>query len=332
MIERLSIYKAPAESLSPYRNLAREEWFLSTVEKGEILLYLWQNQNTVVIGRNQNSYQECRTSLLEQEGGHLARRLSGGGAVFHDLGNLNFTFITSRGDFDVGRQTSVIEQAVKAFGIEASQTGRNDITVGNRKFSGNAYYLTTENCYQHGTLLVAVDPEKIGRYLNVSRAKLESKGVRSVRSRVCGLSEFSPEITIAGLKEAITDAFSRVYGLAVQEFAPERMDDAELKKLTEKYASPSWVYGEKLPYTYEISNRFGWGSVTVQAVVSQRVIKRCRVYSDALDTDIFPRLEKSLTGRILSPQAVKTALRGAAKTVQEQVIEQDIRQMLLDSL
>ena len=213
MIERIALYES--SGYDPHRNLAIEQHLLEQVKPGQCILYLWQNQNTVVIGRNQNAWKECRTSLLEEEGGHLARRLSGGGAVFHDLGNLNFTFLVSRADYDLDRQFSVIQEAVRSFGIPAEKSGRNDVLSAGRKFSGNAFYRNGTQAYHHGTLLVDVDMQKMGRYLNPSKAKLQSKGVDSVRSRVVNLKEMNPEVTIESLKAAMGQAFSKVYSLSI---------------------------------------------------------------------------------------------------------------------
>ena len=180
MIRQLKLYRG--EGYDPYRNLAVEQHLLETVEDGCCVLYLWQNQNTVVIGRNQNAWKECRTTQLQEDGGHLARRLSGGGAVFHDLGNLNFTFLVRDEDYDLDRQLSVIAVACQALGVGTERSGRNDLLAGSRKFSGSAFYHNMGRSYHHGTLLVNVDMDKLGRYLNPSPAKLRAKGVDSVRS------------------------------------------------------------------------------------------------------------------------------------------------------
>ena len=138
MIKKLLIYIS--EDYNPYENLAKEKLLLDGVTEDEMLLYLWQNKNTVVVGKNQNAYAECPVELLKKEGISLARRLSGGGAVFHDLGNLNFTFISSSENQSTENNLKIIALACKMAGIETSVSGRNDILAMGRKFSGNAFY------------------------------------------------------------------------------------------------------------------------------------------------------------------------------------------------
>ena len=204
MFERLYF---ESETMDPYVNLATEEFLLKHCGPDQSILYLWQNQHTVVIGKNQNAWKECRIGAIEKAGGHIARRLSGGGAVYHDLGNLNFTFITGRAHYDVAGNMEVIRKAVASFGIDARKTGRNDLEANGHKFSGNAYFEGAKTCYHHGTLMIDVDLSKLKDYLNVSQAKLQSKGVESVRSRVVNLRELEPTITIEGMKEAMKVAF-----------------------------------------------------------------------------------------------------------------------------
>ena len=338
MIRHTFLYTAPADSVLPYRNLAREELFLHHLTEGSALLYLWQNQNTVVIGRNQNGYRECRVGLLESEGGHLARRLSGGGAVFHDLGNLNYTILTHRSDFNVPRQTETILRAVRRFGIDAEVTGRNDIAVGGRKFSGNAYYLSKAMCYQHGTLLVKVDPERIGRYLSVSREKLASKGVRSVASRVTGLADYCSSLTIPDLVTAIAEEFAAEYGSWGRRLSEEDLAGEELEQLTKQYASDAWRYGESFPFRDEITHRFPWGSVQLLLQVKEGRISGVKFYTDSLDTKLAGLCESALGGIPMRPQDIESALRLAAESVRkaenpETVKElEDIRQLLRQEL
>ena len=298
-------------SLDPFVNLATEQHLLETVEGGCCLLYLWQNENTVVIGRNQNPWAECRWSLLEAEGGRLARRLSGGGAVFHDLGNLNFTFLMPTEDYDLARQQRVLLEACRSFGIDAALSGRNDLTADGRKFSGNAFYHNGPRSYHHGTLLVDVDGEKLSRYLTPTKAKLEAKGVPSVRSRVVNLVALCPDITIPGLKRALVDAFEAVYGHRSAPRAFDEGDRARVSSLRERYASWAWRFGQPLPFTCRAEGRFPWGGVEIRLDVNEGVIRRAAVYSDDMDFAFPPALEKALTGCPFTPAALGEALKAA---------------------
>lgn len=158
MIEKISYIES--REFCPYQNLAVEEYLLFHCDKNECILYLWQNRNSVVIGRNQNIWNECLVSKLEEENGFPVRRLSGGGTVYHDLGNLNFTFLVRKENYDINKQLDVILKAVKKLGIHAEKSGRNDILVHGHKFSGNAFYEQDDYCYHHGTLMVHVDLKK----------------------------------------------------------------------------------------------------------------------------------------------------------------------------
>ena len=273
-------------------NLATEQVLTEEVQKGEIILYLWQNERTVVIGRNQNAWKECRVGQLEEDHGHLARRLSGGGAVFHDIGNLNFSFCVRREDYDVDRQLEVILQAVQRFGIEVKKTGRNDLEVpGVGKFSGNAFLKTEKGCCHHGTIMLQVDRENLSRYLSVSAEKLASKGVDSVRSRVVNLKDLSPEITVDALCEALKEAFGQVYGLPVEEVpAP-----TEVQNQAEYLSSWDWRFGRRIPFTVTLENRFSWGGVELNLQVNEGIIREVVCYTDAMDPQLSEKVERALT-------------------------------------
>ena len=308
MITKLQVCEST--SPDPYYNLAVEEYLLSSVEKGCCILYLWQNQNTVVIGKNQNAFTECRTTLLEREGGKLARRLSGGGAVYHDLGNLNFTFLMPSEDYDLDRQLQVILTACRSLGIPAEKSGRNDLLADGRKFSGNAFYRGRENSYHHGTLLVDGDMEKMGRYLSPPKAKLEAKGVKSVRSRVVNLREFVPELTVADLKTALRKAFCLVYDLPARDMLPEELHRETVQSLCSRNSSWQWNYGSLPVCTMVLSQRFSWGGVELYLEVTEGVVQSCRVFSDAMDHELPQRLEQALLGvRFTLPEMEKALSR-----------------------
>ena len=308
MITRLTVCRA--SGTDPYENLALEQTLLERMGEGACILYLWQNARTVVIGRNQNPWKECRTALLEEEGGHLARRLSGGGAVFHDLGNLNFTFLLREADYDLSRQLTVIERACQSLGIPAKRSGRNDLLADGRKFSGNAFYKHNGRAYHHGTLMVDVDLEMVQRYLSPSKAKLAAKGVDSVRSRVVNLREFVPELTIDRLADALINALEEVY--AVGAHSVRQNDEFDLRALRAHYASDAWLYGQKLPFTVSVEDRFPWGGIEIQLNVNEGVIRQAKVYTDAMDETLAPRLEAALTGVSLRLEEISAALPDAA--------------------
>ena len=319
MIERIAVYES--EGFDPHRNLAIEQHLLETVLGGCCLLYLWRNERTVVIGKNQNAWAECRTTLLSDEGGRLARRLSGGGAVYHDLGNLNFTFLLCEEDYDLTRQLSVIRRACSLCGIETEISGRNDLLASGRKFSGNAFCHHEGRAYHHGTLLIDVDADAMGRYLSPSKAKLEAKGVESVRSRVVNLRELNPALTVDMLKAAMKQAFSEVYGLPLD--LPPVIDEARVKGLSAHYASDAWLFGQKLPFTFRCESRFLWGGIELQIRADRGVITDAKVYTDAMDDGLADKLKAALTGCSLQIDAI-------AQTLRESDVEQDKRADLIE--
>ena len=325
MITRIALYEGVVTD--PHYNLAVEQHLLETVEEGQCILYLWQNQNTVVIGRNQNPWKECRTLLLEEEGGKLARRLSGGGAVFHDLGNLNFTFLLPQSEYNLDRQRQVIQQAVGSLGIPTQRSRRKDILSDGRKFSGNAFYKNGKQAYHHGTLLADVDKEKMTRYLNPSKAKLQSNGVESVRSRVVNLKELNPSITIDALKTALAEAFSHVYGCSITHLDSSQLDKMQIAALTQRNRSWEWNFGQKLPFTFEHEARFPWGGIQVQLVVKDGIIRQARLYSDAMEDYLIPQWEKALVGCRVDRSALETAL--SRRDIPQ---EQDLLHLLLHNL
>lgn len=301
-----------ATGTNPYQNLALERYLLETVAADQVVLYLWQNQNTVVIGRNQSALSECRIQQLEHDGGHLARRLSGGGAVFHDLGNLNFTFLLPSELFDEGRQTEVVLRAVQMLGIEAERTGRNDLLAGGAKFSGHAYYHTRGKSYHHGTLLVNVDAQKMAQYLNPSPLKLAAKGVASVKSRVCNLVDFVPGLTVQRMAQAMVAAFEDVYGDTAQELQLGSEAQAVIADYAQEFASREWLLRGELPLENSAEAKFDWGLVRVDWTEAGGAFSRVALYSDGLEADFLGGVAAALQGCTFTPQAMQAALQALA--------------------
>lgn len=298
-------YYFESNSFNPWENLATEKHLADQIQPGDLLLYLWQNERTVVIGRNQNALRECRTGLLEADGGYLARRTTGGGAVYQDLGNLCFTFVASPERYDLERQMKVVQKACRAFGIETSFSGRNDmITEEGYKFSGNAFSVTSKCKIQHGTLMIDVNKENLGKYLTPSTEKMKAKGVKSVQSRVCNLKELNIEVTVDKMKEAMQRAFEEEYG-AYEILNQEELNESEVQKTYEQYASWDWRYGKSPECETVYRKRFDWGEVEVHVKLKNLYIEACKVYSDALDVEFPEKLEKLLLHQRYDLQDVK---------------------------
>lgn len=302
----------------PYHNLALERYLLETVEDDQVILYLWQNENTVVIGRNQSALAECRVQELSAAGGKLARRLSGGGAVYHDLGNLNFTFILPSMLYNEARQTHVVLHAVQRLGIRAERTGRNDLLAQGAKFSGHAYYHTKGKSYHHGTLLVNANKQKMGEYLNPSPLKLASKGVASVKSRVCNLSDFIPGLNVADVACALVAAFEEVYGGTTQPLQFPEDALLAIDSYTQEFASDAWVYHNERVLDSSQEARFDWGLVRVDWSLGARagsqtpVLSDVALYSDSLDADFLASAPQAMRGCAANADDLCAALEFAA--------------------
>ncbi len=301
MIKKIYIYIA--DSVNPHENLAKEEYLFNILPKDSSILYLWQNANTVVIGKNQNPYTECNLEHLKEDGVKLARRSSGGGAVFHDLGNLNFTFIAGREDYSVERNMEVIKLACSMAGINAELSGRNDILADGRKFSGNAFYNSAGKAFQHGTLMLFADTSKMQKYLTPPKAKLEAKGVKSVRSRVVNLTELCPSLTCDKMREYMIDAFEKTYNMKAEYI--DISDVEEVKALTQKYGDNSFLYGETPPFTVFYEDYFPWGSIRLELNVVKGNIQTATVYTDSLETELPQMIKKALEGQSFEDEAIK---------------------------
>ncbi len=287
MIRKYLVCKS--DLTDPYRNLAAEEYLTKNVRPGEPILFLWQNKETVVIGKNQNSYAECNLDKMQKDGVLLSRRLSGGGAVFHDLGNLCFSFISHENDHNVAAQLAIIAEACGEFGIEAEPTGRNDIETLGRKFSGNAFYMIGKNKCHHGTVLISAEKSRLSDYLTVSKTKLQAKGIKSVPSRVVNLCELNEEIT----PDAFSEALIKACGASL---CP--MPDEDLySERADAFASPEWLFGEDPEFTDEIKYRTAEGEFTLRLTVRGEIITDCVVYTDSLEPDAAERIRAEVVGK-----------------------------------
>jgi lipoate---protein ligase len=325
MITEALLYRT--ESLDPYRNIALEEYFLETAERGTCLLYLWQNERTVVVGRNQDCRRECRVSELESDGGHLARRISGGGAVFHDLGNLNFTFVARADDYDPGRQFDVILGAVTSLGIPAEKSGRNDLTAGGRKFSGNAFFRSADRAFHHGTILVRADLAGAARYLGAEGGKFASRtgargsppnGVASKPSPMVNLSEFVPALSVDDVALALARSFGAVCGREVKALPPTKIDWFDVNARRSKFASPDWKYNRSIRFTRSFSGRYPWGGVEFYLDARDGVVVDLDVISDAMDHELAPAIAGRIRGMPFDPAIMALAVADLARSLAEE--------------
>ncbi len=311
-------------SNDPWHNLALEDYLMHNMPDEEsAVLYLWQNQNTVVIGRNQNAWAECKTALLEEEGGRLARRTTGGGAVFHDLGNLNFSIILPEKKFNLDDTFGLVLSAVLSAGIEAERSGRNDILTAGAKFSGNAFRTARGFGLHHGTLLVDSDYARVGRYLTVANSKLAAKGVQSVRSRVINLTDVKPDVTVAQLEQTMEQSFANYIESTAapgQEWEFKHMVDSDFideqgyAELEHHFASWDWRYGESIRFDTEIEVRFDWGIIRLGLLIKNGLVSSAHIYSDALDSDFISALTGQFDGVKFHSKELAEAVRSFPDT------------------
>ena len=285
-------YIHTSDRFDPYVNLAIEESMLGSDAP---VLYFWQNANTVVIGRNQNAYTECDMDYVRANDVRVARRTTGGGAVFHDLGNLNFSIVLPRDLHDISRSTGVIVRALQSLGIPVTASGRNDILLDGKKISGNAYYSNATVGLHHGTILYALDEAALNGALTVSANKRSRHGVDSVRSRVTDISSHCPSVTIAAIEAAIQGVFRTEYGIDALE--PFAVDEAALEPLVARHSSDGWIFGRINEFDVFKEAVFAWGTVKVSVRFAGDDVQGCEIASDSLEPDLIDAVRRSLNSQ-----------------------------------
>lgn len=274
-------------STDPYFNIALEEYCLMHVDPGENYFLLWQNEPSIIIGKNQNALEEINLKFVEERKIKIVRRISGGGAVYHDIGNLNFTFISNVNKgrpADFSAFAAPIINVLKDLGIDAMLLGRNDIIANDKKISGNAQRLYRTKFLQHGTLLFDVNIDDLFSALNVSSDKIHSKGIKSIKSRVGNIREFlKDDMNVGEFREILQRKLSCDY-----ESDEIILDSKDLEKISmsakNKFASWDWTYGKSPAFNYRYEKRFPGGKVGVLLHVKEGVIKECKFYGDYLST------------------------------------------------
>ena len=284
-----------AKELYPYYNQAIEATLLDMAKDDTEILYLWQNDKVAFIGKNQNAYTECKVPFIEADGGYIARRISGGGAVYHDKGNINFTFVSSPKNYSVKKNFEIMMCGMKKLGFDAELNGRNDVVIGGRKFSGNAFYKGS-SCFHHGTVLISANYEKMSSYLNVPKVKLEAKGVSSVVSRVINLTEIDPTVTADKVADSLRAAYESYYGTVAQEITDADLDQETLKRKHEFFKDDKWRKGDNIYYDAQAVVRLDWGTADIRLKISGNTIEKARIYSDCLDIQEVALKESLLVG------------------------------------
>ena len=282
----------------PRINLAIEEYALKNLDINETYLLFYINKPSIIIGKNQNTIEEINTEYVEENGITVVRRLSGGGAVYHDLGNLNFSFITKddgESFHNFRKFTEPVINALKKLGVNAELSGRNDIEVEGRKISGNAQFSTRGRMFSHGTLMLDSEIDHVVSALRVKKDKIESKGIKSIRSRVANISEFLEEkVTVEEFRQLLlTNIFE---GLdEIPEYVLTEEDWEKIHQLSEeRYQTWEWNYGKSPKFNLQHSHRFPVGSIDVRLEVNKGIIDDCKIYGDFFGVGEVQDIEERL--------------------------------------
>lgn len=264
-------------SNDPYTNIALENALYETAD--DLILYLWVNQPSVIAGVNQNSRVEWNPVVLKQEGILPVRRLTGGGCVYHDYGNLNFSFCCKKKDADFDRFLHIIKDALLTFHINALQSGRNDLTVDNKKICGTAWMNDDEQVLFHGCILVDVDLSQLTRALTPSSQKLKGKGIESVRSRVTNLKDINPSITMDGLKASLLQSFEKEYN----EICDKTYTVDLNQELVNQLKSDDWIYQFEQHPTLIYETQLKNANICLEITLNGDIMKKIQVATDSLD-------------------------------------------------
>ena len=303
------------ESLDPRYNLALEEYILKYLDTQEDFIFLWQNANSVIIGRNQNTIEEVNAQYVVEHQVNVVRRITGGGAVYHDLGNLNFSFITNTTKDNVNNYrkfTDPVIQALNGYGVPAAFGGRNDILVDGMKISGNAQAFHKHRFLHHGTILFNADLTMLGKILKPKPDKVESKGIKSVRARVTNIMPYFKEVpTMAAFKTKLLMSLLNTNNLTPYLYQLTEKDKAKINELVKtKFSTWAWNYGESPAFSIEKYGRYEGGGVSFRFNVDNGIIQSVKIFGDFLGTKDIIDIEKLLTKTQFERSAVQQKLSG----------------------
>ncbi|MBK6505848.1 MAG: lipoate--protein ligase [Ignavibacteria bacterium] len=296
----------------PTINLALEEYCVRNLNMNDDYLLFYINEPSIIIGKHQNTIEEINSGYVNENGIQVVRRISGGGAVYHDKGNLNFSFMTKYSNESIHNFkyfTGPVIKVLAELGVNAELNGRNDITVSDRKISGNAQFTDTKSMFSHGTLLFDSHLEDVAKALNVRIDKIESKGIKSVRSRVANITEFlSHKMSIDEFRQKIIDSiFSNQDSVEYFELSDEQWSD--VMNLSEsKYRNWDWNYGRSPEFNIQKVKRFDFGQIDARINVKDGVINSIKIYGDFLGHGELEDLEKKLMNKKYEKEALLNSL------------------------
>lgn len=290
-----------SQETDPYYNVALEHQLLLEAND-DTLLFLWQNSSSVIFGRNQNLFAEVDTQYLKENNISPVRRFSGGGAVFQDLGNLNFTFITKEKNIENDKYLKVIIKALNSLNINCEFSGRNDILTNGKKFSGHAYYTSDDNYLYHGTIMVDVNLDMLTKVLKPSFLKLNSKAIDSVRSRVVNLSQINNKITTQKIEKALINSFIEIF----EKSEPLKFvnKDNYYAPLFKEINKDNWIYGESPEFSITIEKKFSFGNVALSTNIENGRIKKIKIQTDSLIVADFKACEEELKGMLFQEENI----------------------------
>ncbi|MCF8890472.1 lipoate--protein ligase [Priestia megaterium] len=300
------------KNYDPRINLAIEEYALKHLDINETYLLFYINEPSIIIGKNQNTIEEINTKYVEDQQIHVVRRLSGGGAVYHDKGNLNFSFITKddgNSFHNFKKFTEPVVEALKKLGVNAELSGRNDLMAEGRKISGNAQFSTKGRMFSHGTLLFDSEIENVVSALKVKKDKIESKGIKSIRNRVANISEFlEQKVTVEEFREMllryIFDGEENI-----TEYKLTEKDWETIHQISkERYQSWDWNYGKSPKFNLQHSHRFPVGQIDVRLEVNKGKIDACTIYGDFFGVGDVEEVQGKLTGVRYEKASIEQAL------------------------
>lgn len=309
------MYYLESDRTDPYYNLALEQFVFDHLDRSHCYFMLWQNNNSIIVGKHQNTVGEINAAYVKEKAITVARRLSGGGAVYHDLGNLNFTFIadnTQGQHFDFRTFCMPVAKAMNSMGVEVEISGRNDMTIDGKKFSGNSMYMKEGRVMHHGTLLFDSNLQVIGNALRVSKDKIESKGLKSVRSRVTNIKPYlHEETTLMEFWQALRDFMVSETGM--RPYILTAADLREVDCLRETvYSKWEWNYGTSPAYTIQKARRIeGCGKVEAFLKVAKNgIIENVAFHGDYFGNGDFGELARRLNGQPMEESSLRVALSG----------------------